>query len=91
MPPDLAEFFILFLTEENDIVLDPFAGSNVTGWVAEKLNRRWRAIEKEESYATASMARFPNSWPISKNMNLMDIGEIHGGGVKWRTFRPPAI
>lgn len=62
MLPELAEFFIRFLTKENDIVIDPFAGSNVTGWAAEKLKRRWRSIEKEEVYARASMARFPNSY-----------------------------
>jgi len=70
MPPDLAKFFILFLTEQNDIVLDPFAGSNVTGWVAEELGRRWRGIEARGSYAMASMSRFPNSWLISRNDNL---------------------
>ncbi len=64
MPPELAEFFICFLTTKDDIVLDPFAGSNITGWAAERLNRRWRCIEKEESYAKASMSRFPNSWLI---------------------------
>jgi hypothetical protein len=36
MPPELAEFFIRFLTDENDLVLDPFAGSNTTGAVAQK-------------------------------------------------------
>jgi len=62
MPPRLAEFFIKFLTKKNDIVMDPFAGSNVTGCVAEKLNRRWRCIEKNKVYARASRARFSNSY-----------------------------
>src|SRR5258705_4367730 len=42
-PASLPEFFIKFLTEDGDIVLDPFAGSNTTGAVAEGLNRRWIA------------------------------------------------
>ena len=75
MPPDLAKFFILFLTDENDIVLDPFSGSNITGYIAEKLNRRWRAIEREKIYAVASRARFPNSWEISKNNNFIKEGK----------------
>ncbi len=58
MPPDLAEFFIRFLTDEDDLVLDPFAGSNITGWVAESLNRRWVSIELESKYGKASKARF---------------------------------
>lgn len=66
MPVDLAKFFISFLTSENDIVVDPFAGSNVTGWAAEGLGRRWRSVEKDEIYATASKARFPNAWNIKR-------------------------
>ncbi len=39
-------------------VLDPFAGSNTMGMVAEKLGRRWVAIEREEDYLRASKFRF---------------------------------
>ncbi|MEX0714574.1 MAG: site-specific DNA-methyltransferase, partial [Pirellulales bacterium] len=42
-PAELPRFFIQFLTEPGDLVLDPFAGSNTTGAVAEKLGRRWIA------------------------------------------------
>ena len=59
MPAQIASFFIQFLTEPNDIVLDPFAGSNVTGAVAESLGRRWLSIEAENEYALASVGRFP--------------------------------
>jgi len=31
MPTELVEFFIRFLTDPKDLVLDPFAGSNTTG------------------------------------------------------------
>jgi DNA modification methylase len=57
-PAALPEFFIKLLTEDEDIVLDPFAGSNTTGAVAEKLGRRWIAIEKGQSYLEASRFRF---------------------------------
>jgi site-specific DNA-methyltransferase (cytosine-N4-specific) len=66
MPSDLAKFFILFLTEKNDIVLDPFAGSNVTGFVAETCDRRWISIEKEELYARSAISRFDRSSLTSK-------------------------
>ncbi len=36
-PRRLPEFFINFLSDGGDVVLDPFAGSNVTGEVAESL------------------------------------------------------
>ena len=44
-PHGLPEFFIRFLTVPGDLVVDPFAGSNVTGEVAERLGRRWLAFD----------------------------------------------
>jgi site-specific DNA-methyltransferase (cytosine-N4-specific) len=57
-PAVLPELFIKFLTEYEDIVLDPFAGSNTTGMVAEKLDRRWVAMDAEAAYLEASKFRF---------------------------------
>ena len=58
MPRDIAEFFINFLTEPGDIVLDPFAGSNTTGYIAERQGRKWISIEKDRKYAKESRIRF---------------------------------
>lgn len=58
MPIGLANFFIQFLTEPGDLVIDPFAGSNVTGAAAESLGRRWLSVEPIETYAQASESRF---------------------------------
>jgi site-specific DNA-methyltransferase (cytosine-N4-specific) len=58
MPEPLVEFFVRFLTDPGDVVLDPFAGSNTTGAVAEGLGRRWLAVERDPEYARASRARF---------------------------------
>lgn len=58
MPAGLAEFFIKFLTDEGDLVLDPFGGSNTTGAVAEKLKRRWVAFEPIQDYIQGSVGRF---------------------------------
>jgi DNA modification methylase len=57
-PPQLPEFFIKFLTEPGDLVLDPFAGSNTTGAVAESLGRRWLAFEMNEDYLKTAALRF---------------------------------
>ena len=57
-PRALPEFFIKLCTEEGDLVLDPFAGSNVTGEVAESLGRRWIACEIREDYLASSRFRF---------------------------------
>lgn len=58
MPIELVEFFVEFLTDEGDIVFDPFGGSNTTGFVAEKLKRKWRVTEVIEDYAEQSRLRF---------------------------------
>ena len=60
MQSSLSAFFIQFLTDENDLVLDPFGGSNTTGSVAENLNRRWIAVEADRDYVDGSMGRFPS-------------------------------
>ncbi len=57
-PAALPEFFFKLLTEEGDYVLDPFAGSNTTGAVAESLGLRWIAVELVEEYLKASRLRF---------------------------------
>jgi len=57
-PASLPQFFIKLLTEPGDLVIDPFAGSNTTGAVAERLNRRWIACEAVEEYLKASVFRF---------------------------------
>src|SRR6266571_2173372 len=44
MPVEVAEFFINFLTDPRDLVFDPFAGSNTTGYAAAKLGRRWISV-----------------------------------------------
>lgn len=54
----LVNFFIQFLTNQDDLILDPFAGSNTTGYCAESLSRRWITIEANENYANHSMLRF---------------------------------
>lgn len=60
-PQGFASFFIKFLTDEGDLVLDPFAGSNTTGYVAETLNRRWMAFEISQSYLDGSRHRFADA------------------------------
>ena len=60
-PSSLPEFFVKLLTDEDDLVIDPFAGSNTTGVVADSLKRRWIAIEQRAEYLEASKVRFQRS------------------------------
>ena len=58
MQPGLAGFFIQFLTNPGDLVMDPFGGSNTTGAVAEELERSWLCVEAHRPYAEGSRGRF---------------------------------
>jgi site-specific DNA-methyltransferase (cytosine-N4-specific) len=65
-PIGLPAFFIKFLTDKGDTVLDPFAGSNVTGEAAEMLGRKWIAFELGEEYLAASRFRFEKPKGVTK-------------------------
>lgn len=57
-PAKLPEFFIKYLTDEDDVVCDIFGGSNTTGYVAESLKRKWLTFEERLDYLAASTFRF---------------------------------
>jgi len=66
-PRQLPEFFIKFLTEPGDTVVDIFAGSNTTGRVAEDLGRHWLAFENQAAYLATSQLRF-KEWAEIKEL-----------------------
>jgi DNA modification methylase len=57
-PTALPDFFTRLLTEEGDLVVDPFAGSNTTGRVAEDLGRQWLGFDLLSEYVETSRFRF---------------------------------
>lgn len=71
-PKDFADFFIKFLSDPGDLVLDPFAGSNTTGYACELLDRRWIACELSQPYLEASKIRF------EEESNLFNTKVLHG-------------
>lgn len=56
-PEKLLAKIILASTRENDLVLDPFAGSGTTAVVAKKLNRSFLALERDEKYCLLAEKR----------------------------------
>lgn len=58
-PVALPEFFIKFLTDPHDLVVDPFGGSNSTGEAAEAQQRYWITFELVPEYLEGSKFRFP--------------------------------
>ena len=55
--PQLVSFFIEFLSVKGDLVYDPFAGSNTTGYCAELKGRRWLATDTAAEYAEHARLR----------------------------------
>ena len=58
MQTDLVAFFLEFLTDKDDLVVDPFGGSNTTGAVSETMERKWIAVEADPKYVEGSIGRF---------------------------------
>jgi len=58
-PQGIPAFFIKMLTNPGDLILDPFAGSCVTGEVCERMGRRWVCCEIREDYVKGALGRFP--------------------------------
>ena len=71
-PAELPEYFVRMLTDPDDLVVDPFAGSCVTGQVCERLRRRWVCIELVADYVRGAVARFQA--PVApEEMTLLDM------------------
>lgn len=74
-PVGFSDFFIKFLTDENDLVFDPFAGSNSTGFSTEILKRNWISAELNKDYLDGSMFRFDSE-------NDLFLNKIKTNGLK---------
>ncbi|MBI3946339.1 MAG: site-specific DNA-methyltransferase [Armatimonadetes bacterium] len=68
-PSELPEFFIRMLTDAGDLVVDPFAGSCVTGEVCERLHRHWACVELSEDYLKGALGRFAAPPPAPRGAN----------------------
>lgn len=87
-PAELPEYFIRMLTDTNDVVVDPFAGSCVTGEVCERINRRWACIELLEEYCKAGLGRFVRDpieagKPVSNPADPGNYYRVARPGILW--------
>lgn len=57
-PAELLRRVILTSTKEEDLILDPLAGTGTTGYVARTLRRNFVMIESNERYVAAILERF---------------------------------
>lgn len=61
MPLALARFFVEFLSEKGDLVVDPYWGWGTTGKAAEEAGRRWLGTERMLELACGGAERFRHS------------------------------
>ena len=57
-PPKIPELCIKAGSKEGDTILDPFFGSGTTGWIAQRLGRKWIGIELNAEYIKIAEKRF---------------------------------
>ena len=82
-PAKLPEFFIRFLTDPDDLVVDIFAGSNTTGSVAEIEGRRWLSFDNRLDYLAASAFRFFGDTASEKELQVAYEKVMHGKSVSF--------
>lgn len=87
-PAALPEFFVRMLTDDGDTVLDPFAGSCVTGEVCEKLKRRWMCVELVEDYLKGAVGRFQKPLDPEQEKLFQD-GAV--AKTSYRIFHPGCL
>lgn len=87
-PSDVPEFFIRMLTDPEELVFDPFAGSCVTGEVAERLKRRWICCDNVQEYLAGALGRFENrETPLFPNLPQ----NKHAKEVFYKIYHPSAM
>ncbi|HWB12294.1 MAG TPA: site-specific DNA-methyltransferase [Pirellulales bacterium] len=79
MPEQLLGRIIRASSNENDLVLDPFAGSGTTLAVAKKLGRRWMGFELSSDYVGKVRAR----------LDSIEVGQPLDGPENPVTSAPP--
>jgi site-specific DNA-methyltransferase (adenine-specific) len=79
-PIKLLQRIIKVSSNDNELILDPFAGSGSTLVAAHILNRRWIGIEIEEKYCEIAKQRIENLMPLL-NINMRIESEKSEGEV----------
>jgi DNA modification methylase len=71
-PAELPGYFVSFLSDPGDIVLDPFAGSCMTGAVAESMQRQWLCCDLDENFIEGGKGYFEEDFKVvSKRKSVL--------------------
>lgn len=79
-PERLLYRIITLASNENDIILDSFAGSGTTGAVAHKMNRKWIMVELGEHAQTHIIPRINKIIEDKDKGGITDMVDWKGGG-----------
>lgn len=80
-PIALLERIIVASSDEDDLVLDPFAGSGTTGIAAARLNRNFIGIELNEKYLEIGMHRYIGIPQADSPERIIKLVKLHNEGV----------
>lgn len=72
------------LTDPGDLVVDIFAGSNTTGFVAQNEERQWLSFDESREYVAASVLRF-----LPKGTSGKRLREVYDSVVNGNDTRVP--
>lgn len=96
-PSNIPEYFIRMLTDTNDLVIDPFSGSCVTGEVAERLKRKWICCDIVEEYLKGAIGRFKKPLKeiqellFQEEVNVSNYYKIPRPGILWNGINYPKL
>ncbi|MBQ6208094.1 MAG: site-specific DNA-methyltransferase [Oscillospiraceae bacterium] len=89
-PSALPEYFIRMCTDKEDVVMDPFAGSCVTGEVAERLRRKWICCDTVEEYLKGALGRFEENREVK--MESVEVAySVFRPGYLWDSMPDKAL
>lgn len=73
LPVPLLERMILMTTDEDDVILDPFAGSGTAAVAAMQLGRKYIGVDIDPEYFEATHEKLLNSQPVKQNGIFLSI------------------
>ncbi len=93
-PAAIPELFMRMLSDTGENILDPFAGSCVTGEVAERLRRKWTCVEMRDEYIQGALGRFerpvePEQEPMFESISEGTTYKLHHPGALWNGREKP--
>lgn len=82
-PESLVEFMVRYLTTEGMLVADIFGGSQTTGAVCERLDRRWLTTDVMAEYVRGGATRFAGCWVNPELDDVLGLAAPRGPSARY--------